>query len=103
MLLARAIRRAGSTDVTAVRRAAANYRYDSPQGPVWVEPTNNHCFLTPRLARSVPGSQFRIFWEADAPERPDPYLSHLDLASFAKPDINADPAAKRANHLRVVK
>jgi urea transport system substrate-binding protein len=103
MLLARAIRRAGSTDVTAVRRAAANYRYDSPQGPVWVEPTNNHCFLTPRLARSVPGSQFRIFWEAAAPECPDPYLSHLDLASFAKPDINADSAAKRANHLRVVK
>jgi branched-chain amino acid transport system substrate-binding protein len=103
MLLARAIRRAGATDVAAVRRAAANHRYDSPQGPVWVEPTNNHCFLTPRLARSVPGSQFRIFWEADAPERPDPYLSHLDLASFAKPDINTDTAAKRANHLRVVK
>jgi urea transport system substrate-binding protein len=103
MLLARAIRRAGSTDVTAVRRAAANHRYDSPQGPVWVEPANNHCFLTPRLARSVPGSQFRIFWEAEAPERPDPYLSHLDLASFAKPDLNADAAAKRASHLRVVK
>jgi branched-chain amino acid transport system substrate-binding protein len=103
MLLARAIRRAGATDVAAVRRAAVNHRYDSPQGPVWVEPTNNHCFLTPRLARSVPGSQFRIFWEADAPERPDPYLSHLDLASFAKPDINTDTAAKRANHLRVVK
>lgn len=103
MLLARAIRRAGASDVAAVRRAAANHRYDSPQGPVWVEPTNNHCFLTPRLARSVPGSQFKIFWEADAPERPDPYLSHLDLASFAKPDINIDTAAKRANHLRVVK
>jgi urea transport system substrate-binding protein len=103
MLLARAIRRAGSSDVAAVRRAAANHRYDSPQGPVWVEPTNNHCFLTPRLARSVPGSQFKIFWEADAPERPDPYLSDLDLASFAKPDITADTAAKRANHLRVVK
>jgi urea transport system substrate-binding protein len=54
------------------------------------------------LACSVPGSQFEIFWEADAPERPDPYLAHLDLASFAKPDI-ADIAAKRANHLRVVK
>jgi urea transport system substrate-binding protein len=103
MLLARAIRRAGSTDVAAVRRAAANHRYVSPQGPVWVDPANNHCFLTPRLARSMPGSQFKIFWEADAPERPDPYLSHLDLASFAKPDINADTAAKRANHLRVVK
>jgi branched-chain amino acid transport system substrate-binding protein len=103
MLLARAIRRAGSSDVGAVRRAAANHRYDSPQGPVWVDPANNHCFLTPRLARSVPGSQFKIFWEAEAPERPDPYLSDLDLESFARLDSSADTAAKRANHLRVVK
>src|ERR1700720_3850077 len=49
MLLARAIRRAGSVEVGAVRRAAANHRYESPQGPVWVDPDNNHCFLTPRL------------------------------------------------------
>jgi len=47
MLLARAIRRAGSAEVAAVRRAAANHRYESPQGPVWVDPDNNHCFLTP--------------------------------------------------------
>lgn len=104
MLLARAIRRAGSTEVAAVRRAAANHRYDSPQGPVWVDPDNNHCFLTPRLARSVPGCQFRIFWEAEAPERPDPYLSNLDLAAIgAKLDKRADAAGKRPPHLRVVK
>src|ERR1700751_5671217 len=35
MLLARAIRRAGTPEIAAVRRAAANHRYDSPQGPVW--------------------------------------------------------------------
>jgi urea transport system substrate-binding protein len=104
MLLARAIRRAGSRDVAAVRRAAANHRYGSPQGPIWVDADNNHCFLTPRLARSVQGSQFKIFWEADAPERPDPYLSSLDLASFAaKLSHGADPAAKRPAYLRVVK
>lgn len=104
MLLARAIRRAGSTDVAAVRRAAANHRYDSPQGPVWVDPDNNHCFLTPRLARSVPGCHFKIFWEAEAPERPDPYLSNLDLAAIgAKLDKRADAAGKRSPHLRVVK
>jgi urea transport system substrate-binding protein len=104
MLLARAIRRAGSTDVAAVRRAAANHRYDSPQGPVWVDPDNNHCFLTPRLARSVPGCQFRIFWEAEAPERPDPYLSNLDLAAIGtKLDKRADAAGNLAPHLRVVK
>ncbi|WMT71313.1 transporter substrate-binding domain-containing protein [Bradyrhizobium sp. Ash2021] len=104
MLLARAIRRAGTTDVAAVRRAAANHRYESPQGPVWVDPDNNHCFLTPRLARSVPGCQFEIFWEAEAPERPDPYLSNLDLATIGmRPEKSNDTMPKRANHLRVVK
>jgi branched-chain amino acid transport system substrate-binding protein len=104
MLLARAIRRAGSADVAAVRRAAANLRYDSPQGPVWVDPDNNHCFLTPRLARSVPGCQFEIFWEATAPERPDPYLSNLDLTAIGtRLERSNDAVAKRSNHLRIVK
>jgi branched-chain amino acid transport system substrate-binding protein len=110
MLLARAIRRAGSADVNAVRRAAANHRYHSPQGPIWVDPDNNHCFLTPRLARSVHGGQFRIFWEADAPERPDPYLSNLDLTAIgarAQKSQEMNRAMKRemkrASHLRVVK
>ncbi len=101
-LLARAIRRAGSAEVAAVRRAAANHRYDSPQGPVWVDPDNNHCFLTPRLARSIPGYQFEIIWEADAPERPDPYLSHIDLAAIgAKAERAA--AKKRPSYLRLVR
>jgi urea transport system substrate-binding protein len=104
MLLARAIRRAGSADVGAVRRAAANHRYDSPQGPIWVDPDNNHCFLTPRLARSVPGCQFKIFWEADAPERPDPYLSNLDLTAIGMgAEKSNDAITKRSNHLRIVK
>jgi urea transport system substrate-binding protein len=104
MLLARAIRRAGSTDVGAVRRAAANYRYDSPQGPIWVDPGNNHCYLTPRLARSLHDFQFEIFWEAGVPERPDPYLANLDLAAIGA-DVNASGEAvtRRPNHLRIVK
>jgi urea transport system substrate-binding protein len=103
MLLARAIRRAGSVDVAAIRRAAANDRYLSPQGPIWVDPDNNHCFLTPRLARAVPGCQFELFWEAHAPERPDPYLSNLDLASIvARRDVMNDTTARRSSHLRIV-
>src|ERR1700731_1014888 len=104
MLLARAIRRAGSAEVGAVRRAAANHRYDSPQGPIWVDPDNNHCFLTPRLARSVPGCRFKIFWEADAPERPDPYLSNLDLTAIGtSAQKSNDVMTKRLHHLGVVK
>jgi branched-chain amino acid transport system substrate-binding protein len=104
MLLARAIRRAGATEVGAVRRAAGNYRYDSPQGPIWVDPGNNHCFLTPRLARSMLDFQFEIFWEADAPERPDPYLANLDLSAIgARTDADRGTMNKRAIHLRIVK
>lgn len=104
MMLARAIRRAGSTEVGAVRRAAANHRYESPQGPIWVDPDNNHCFLTPRLARSMLGCRFEIFWEAEAPERPDPYLANLDLAAVgARTEGSNGAMRKRPNHLRVVK
>jgi branched-chain amino acid transport system substrate-binding protein len=85
MLLARAIKRAGSTNVNDVRSAAANHWYQSPQGPVWVDPDNNHCFLTPRLARSTTNGQFDIFWEAEAPQKPDPYLSGLDAAPLVRP------------------
>jgi urea transport system substrate-binding protein len=102
MLLARAIRRAGSTEVGAVRRAAANHRYESPQGPVWVDPDNNHCFLTPRLAHSVAGCQFKIFWEADAPQRPDPYLANLDLTAVGRLKKDGGVMPKQS-HLRIVK
>jgi urea transport system substrate-binding protein len=103
ILLARAIRRAGSTEVGAVRRAAANYTYDSPQGPVWVDPANNHCFLTPRLARSMLGGRFEILWEAEAPERPDPYLANLDLAKIgAKIGEGVGVMRAKPHHLRIV-
>jgi urea transport system substrate-binding protein len=53
----------------------------------------------------MPGCQFEIFWEADAPERPDPYLSNLDLAAIGTNlETRMDPVGKkRPTHLRVVK
>jgi urea transport system substrate-binding protein len=98
-LLARAIQRAGASDISNVRRAAVDYRFKSPQGPVWIDGENNHCVLTPRLAVSNAHGQFDIFWEANAPVKPDPYLSQLDVA--------ADPSRvgplPHAPHLRIVK
>lgn len=104
MLLARAILRAGTSAVDAVAKAAANQRYESPQGPVWIDPDNNHCFLTSRLARSAPGYRFKVFWEGDAPERPDPYLARLDLAAVGAAAVAGNKGAARLpNHLRIVK
>lgn len=98
-LLARAVQRAGTSDIDEVRRAAAGYRYNSPQGPVWIDGDNNHCALTPRLAVSNSEGQFDIFWEADAPVKADPYLSQLDGATRSSRS-GASPAVP---YLRIVK
>ena len=66
-LLARALRRAGTSNIGEVRRAAAGYRYNSPQGPVWIDGDNNHCVLTPRLAVSNAQGQFA---SSGKPRRP---------------------------------
>jgi branched-chain amino acid transport system substrate-binding protein len=48
--------------------------------------------------------KFEIFWEADAPERPDPYLANLDLAAIgARMEAGSGAMNKRPNYLRVVK
>ena len=61
-------------------------------------------FAEPPCLLPVPGSQFEIFWEAEAPERPDPYLSNLDLAAMGtRLENRMDAAGKRQAHLRVVK
>jgi urea transport system substrate-binding protein len=98
-LLARALQRAGTSNIGEVRRAAAGYRYNSPQGSVWIDGANNHCVLTPRLAVSNSHGQFDIFWEADAPVKPDPYLTQLDVVVSP---VREDPRAA-TSHLRVVK
>ncbi len=101
MLLARALRRAGTSAIGAVRKALFLDRFDAPQGPVWIDPSNNHCFVTPRLARSVHDASFEIFWEAPAPQRPDPYLAHLDLAEIARGDQRPE-GRSRPPYLRLV-
>ena len=90
-------------DIDEVRRAAADHRYDSPQGPVWIDGSNNHCFLTPRLAVSNARGQFDIFWEADAPVKPDPYLTQLDVAVSPSRETTTGETSPNAPHLRVVK
>jgi len=93
----------GFADVGDVRRAAANHRYDSPQGRFGSIPT----IITAssrRGWRAPPPDVVQHLLEADAPERPDPYLSNLDLVAIGtRPEKSNDAIAKRSNHLRIVK
>lgn len=73
-LLAAAIAAAGSDDVDAVRKAAAEQRIAAPQGSVWIDRETSHAYLTPRIGRSNSIGQFEVVFEARKPVRPDPYL-----------------------------
>ena len=105
MLLGRAISRAGTANAPDVRRAVSTDRFDAPQGPVRIDPDNNHCFVTPRLARSLADGTFEIFWEAPEPVKPDPFLVWLDVDELAEAAVgrNHQGPPVRATHLRIVK
>jgi branched-chain amino acid transport system substrate-binding protein len=93
-LLARALRRAGRTDMPAVRAAVQGAALQAPQGRVHIDRDNRHCYLTPRIGVSTRAGGFDIIYEADGPVKPDPYLV---WSEWQKPAVSARP------HLRVVK
>lgn len=106
LLLANAIRKAGTTGIDAIRRAAMGSGIDAPQGRVTIDADNAHCYLTPRLARARDDRRFEIFAEAPAPVRPDPYLvwlgSDQDREEVFVGRKGFAPADRRGN-LRLVK
>ncbi|UVC32108.1 transporter substrate-binding domain-containing protein [Pantoea sp. SOD02] len=82
-LLARAIARHGNAEVDGVRQAVLLDEMDSPAGPIRIDADNNHCWLTPHLARCHAG-KLESFWQADAPVKPDPWLAWTDLDHLGK-------------------
>ena len=106
LLLANAIREAGTSGIGAVRQAAMGSGIDAPQGRVTIDPENAHCYLTPRLARARDDRQFEILTEAAEPVKPDPYLVWLDpeqLGSGVGFDHAGTQAPERKFKLRLVK
>ncbi|ANN71202.1 transporter substrate-binding domain-containing protein [Bordetella bronchialis] len=81
-LFARALERTGSLDPAKLVRTAHLVRYDSPEGPLAIDPENNHCLLTPRIGVCREDGQFQVVWQGSGPVRPDPYLSTFGLAEF---------------------
>jgi branched-chain amino acid transport system substrate-binding protein len=73
-LLALALKEAGTTDATAVKRAVCRQSIVAPQGEVRIDADTMHASLTPRIARSNAEGQFAILREASQPIRADPYL-----------------------------
>jgi ABC-type branched-subunit amino acid transport system substrate-binding protein len=78
-LFARALRRAGSDDMLAIRQALPHVFFNAPQGRVHIDGENRHSFLTPRIAISNKSASFDIIYQSAQPIKPDPYLVWDDL------------------------
>lgn len=103
LLLAESIHLAGSDDVQQVRRAAPQCRLDAPQGRVWIDPENYHCYLTPRLGVSNTNGDFEVLANAREPLKPDPYLTWLDMRKVIKGWWAEDQGRHLGTDLRIVR
>jgi branched-chain amino acid transport system substrate-binding protein len=74
-LFAMALAEAGSLDTQRLVEAALGLSLDAPEGPIQIDPDNNHIWLTPRIGQVRPDGEFNIVWEGKSPIKPDPYLS----------------------------
>ena len=97
-LLARAVRRAGTAEMTAVRAALPHVAVDAPQGQVRIDRDNRHCYLTPRIGISNAEFGFDVIYEAPAPVKPDPYLVWQDAHLDSRPQRRAEPAPGGSAH-----
>jgi branched-chain amino acid transport system substrate-binding protein len=80
-LFALALESAGTLDTQRLVDAALGLSYEAPEGPIQIDPENNHTWLTPRIGRVLRDGSFAIVWEAKAAVKPDPYLAVTPLGA----------------------
>ncbi|MHB0977059.1 MAG: urea ABC transporter substrate-binding protein [Candidatus Aquicultorales bacterium] len=79
-LWAKAVEKAGSTEVDKVREAAKGIEFKAPEGTVKIEGENQHTWKTVRIGEITSDGQFKELWSTPEPVRPDPYLKKYDWA-----------------------
>ncbi|WP_017726843.1 urea ABC transporter substrate-binding protein [Halalkalibacterium ligniniphilum] len=89
-LWAQAVEAAGTTDVDAVREAAAGIEFNAPGGPVKVDGDNQHVYKTVRIGEVQSDGQFLELWNSGEPVKPDPYLDNYDWASGISSAVAGD-------------
>jgi len=72
-----AVRTTGTDDPEDLVETVRGLNYMAPQGPVLVDPDNNHVYNIPRIGRSRADGSFDIVWQGEW-TKPDPYLIAYD-------------------------
>jgi urea transport system substrate-binding protein len=70
---AQAVRAAGSDDARAVRRAIKGQHFDSPQGPVTIDPATLHTVQVSRVGRVDAHGHFQEVFLSPRPIPPEPF------------------------------
>jgi urea transport system substrate-binding protein len=70
---AQAVRAAGKEDVRAVRDAIKGQRFDSPQGPVTIDPATQHTVQVSRVGRIDKQGRFQEVFLSPQPVVPEPF------------------------------
>jgi urea transport system substrate-binding protein len=73
-LWAEAVKKAGSTDVEAVKAAAKGIEFNAPGGKVKIDGDNQHVYKTVRIGQVQADGQIKEVWNSGQPLKPDPYL-----------------------------
>ena len=101
-ILARAIADAATDAPEAVRRVVTSRLFDTPVGPVSIDPRTHHAALRPHIGLSNAQGEFDIFHSAPGPVEADPYL----VRSLARPLVTGGTDAAgptSGNTLKVIK
>lgn len=83
-LWAKAVEKAGSTDVEKVRQAAKGIEFAAPGGTVKVHDKNQHVSKTVRIGKVRPDGLFDEVWNSGKPVEPDPFLETYSWAASLK-------------------
>ncbi|MEA2500852.1 MAG: urea transport system substrate-binding protein [Actinomycetota bacterium] len=73
-LWAMAANKAGTTDVQAVRTAAAGLTYAAPEGTVTIDGATQHLYKTARIGQIQADGLIKEISNSGGPIKPDPYL-----------------------------
>lgn len=80
-LWAEAAKKAGSTEVEAVKKASGGITVDTPEGTVTIDGENQHVYKTARIGVVQQDGLIKEVWSSGKPIKPDPYLKNYPWAA----------------------
>lgn len=72
-LWAQAVAEAGSDEAAKIRESFRHQSFNAPEGPVHIDPGNQHTWKTIRVGKVLEDGQFEVIYSSERPIRPEPF------------------------------